>query len=266
MKPYEPRPPSMSIGLFGEGGSGKSYLALDFPTPTVYIDLYNTSFDRAFPGYAAINKFAGDVLEMTPGEDFSKFSADYFLYRMEIPAGNPVMRTTDNICKTIMQALASPKINTIVIDGGHLLWRNIHEAHRERLNRVGLMWYDYVIPNQQMAGMYNDAKIRGKNLVTVHPMREPEVYGDDSKVVRIREDAERLDGWKYTPENVDIMVQLTVEPASTPTGNAVVRMRFHKNGFSVLHQGKRMQWPTYKGIIDLIKEVGLPIGDDNADN
>ena len=263
MKPYEPPPPSVAIGVIGEGKSGKSFFAMGFPTPTVYINWDHFSFDRAYAGFCQHTGVFSDVLEMQLQEDFSKYSAEYFLYRIQKSSSEKYLRYVDGTFATIMAALRSPKIATVVVDTADLMWTAVHEAHKESLGRQGLMPWEYTIPNSQMADMYNEAKINGTNLVTIHPMQEREIWGmpstpDQNKIIGYREGAERLAGWKRTAANADMIVELNAAPGTGPNSPTMVRMSLHKSGFSIYHHGKRMEKPTYHSLLELIKEVGLP--------
>ena len=159
MKPYSPPPPSMAISVIGEGKTGKSFFGMGFPTPIVYFNWDHYSFDRAYAGFCRETGFIGDVLEMDLGESFSKYSADYYLYRIQIPADGRSETKTRQAGSVLREALNSPKIKTIVIDGAQLLWTNICESYKEAMKQDYMMWWDYTIPNRTMVGMYNDAKI-----------------------------------------------------------------------------------------------------------
>ena len=265
MKLYQPPLPSMSIGIIGEGKTGKSFMSLGFPTPTVYVNWDHFSFDRAFRGFCQYTGFAGDVLEMELQEDFSKYSADYFLYRVNKASNEGYLSYVNKVLSTIMAALRSPKIATVVIDTDDLMWEAVHEAHRESLGRQGLMPWEYGVPNSQMADMYNDAKINGTNLVTIHHMKPREVWGapgtpDQNKVIGFREGAERLDGWKYTPSHADLIVELEEVKGAGPNSPSLIRMSLHKSGFSFYHHGRQMEWPTYVSLLGVIDDIGTPQG------
>ena len=264
MKPYEPPPPSMSIGIIGEGKTGKSYMSLGFPTPSVYINFDHFSFDRAFRGFCQNTGFAGDVLEMELQEDFSRYSADYYLYRVNKSSNEAYLPYVNKVLATIMAALRSPKIATVVVDTDDLMWEAVHEAHKESLGRAGLMPWEYGVPNSQMADMYNDAKINGTNLVTIHHMKPREIWGtpgtpEQNKTVGFREGAERLDGWKHTAAHADLVVELEEVKGAGPNSPSLIRMTLHKSGFSFYHHGKQMEWPTYHSMHSLIQEVGMPV-------
>ena len=92
-------------------------------------------------------------------------------------------------------------------------------------------------------------------------MKDREIRDDAGKFVGYREIPERIDGWKHTLSNVDLLVALEEEKSNTPGGNAMIRMSLHKSGFSIHHHGKQMLWPTYDKLQLLIKEVGLPTED-----
>ena len=257
------------LGVYGEVKTAKSSIGLTFPRPMVYIN-FDQGFHRAawrFPHYKVehLNNLdsMADIINRTNGQ------SDVYLRTYQLPFVWPgkkaqgYIQIYDNLLLHDFVALYSdPRIKSVVIDTGSLLWSFICDTHLERLNtfkpRENLLQYDYRRPNLDMRTIIGSARHYGKNLCVIHHVGGVYENRKQGKIDVSVKVGETWSGWKEMGGLVDIVGRTYKEEVVQGPNGALVTQKCmpylvpEKCGLTLAAEGQRINDPTFDNIMAAI--------------
>lgn len=226
----------MIINVEGEEKTGKSTFAYTAPLPMVVFS-FDMGHERAIYGKLypeffqeldiAIHKYQKPTVAWANGKASAKVAYEPFTHDMTVYELPKPMQLDPNVVEGFMAqwayflticaaAMQDPNVQTIVIDTATLLYKNKCDAYLEELNAKGsgtrkqLLQIEYGHPNGEIRSVYDLATATGKNLVTVHHLRDHYVTMPNSKgEIESRPDGTmETDGMKETARKVDIALRI----------------------------------------------------------
>jgi hypothetical protein len=220
----------MIVGIWGDDKTCKSTLALSFPKPIAAMELDIGGLERAIRndtryGYKAMVK-SGDIILQY--KNVKGITHD-LKYVMPYQAGDLDLATsTIKVNKRItgvkelwyrflgnyIVLLEDPKIKSILIDTGTLLWemdatsflQEVQEKNPDK-PRSSLLAIEYREPNIRMRAIIYQAKARGKNLILTHHSRDE--YGAQlvkGEMVEAKTGKKERSGWGPLGDGADLIV------------------------------------------------------------
>jgi len=241
-------------GLWGDEKTGKSSLALTWPKPIAH-------FDMDFGVGRVMHRFQ---------EDFDKgliVTKPYALKLEDVmftsSKGRPIKgarEVYEQFITDYVAAVMDEDVATLVIDTSTQLWEIVRlgylqekqelQKESEKL-RERLLPVEYGEPNGRMRNIIQAARSYDKHLVLVHYAKDEYKPQPDSKggISEQRTGKIILDGFKWTPDLSDIIIQTRRED-STFFGKVTLC------GLAVSLEGTELQDPTYElfmGALDKLR-------------
>jgi hypothetical protein len=253
---------STVMGIWGEDKSGKSTLALTAPKPVAYFEFDIGGKDRA------IWQFEDDVKK---GNIILQNKAKVKLaYPHPLP--KPSMKQSalagykevwNRFLVDYIEMLENPKIQSIVLDTGTLLWsittqgflqekqeiqiqRGLQpgEKLRERLQQI-----EYAEPNSRMRSLLYAAKNQGKNLIITHHARDEfKAMPTANGIEELRTGVRELAGWGGFGAIADLILHTEYKKGKedkVPSMYATVDM----SGICLQVVGMSFKDPTYNNLM-----------------
>ena len=206
--------------IWGEDKTGKSTLALTAPKPLVYFQFDIGGKERAMWRFEEEEK-KGNIITHNKAKKLLDYPQPLRRPTMKTEAIKGFRETWNQFLLDYLDALENPKIASVVIDTGTLLWtfaaqcvlqekqelqlaRGLQtgEKLRERLTQI-----EYAEPNSRMMAVFQGAKSQGKNLVVTHHARDefkamPTVNG----IEELRTGNREIAGWSKLGSIADLVV------------------------------------------------------------
>jgi len=246
---------SLVITIWGEEKTGKSTLALTFPTPIYHFDLDVGGFARAawrFKNKDIRSKpyVAHDELEKLLKGDIT------------VKAGRRVLGMKElwqEIIVDYAKVLQDTAIATVVMDSGTQLWSICHSAFLQEKQeaqgkvadgdlRERLQPMEYGAPNARMRSIIYAARSYKKNLVITHYPRDIYItqVNSDGKVVDVKSGKIEPDGFKENRRLTDLEISTFIDKSGAP------RSIITRSGISMEALNIELE-PTYDAIIPAIQ-------------
>lgn len=227
----------LSIATYGDVKTGKSSVALTAPKPMVNFD-FDQSFDRAAarlfekePGLKVQRVWPGETITARHLEE-----ADLIVRQYDMPLKIPGQPNEGFLAiwegqflPEILTAIAHPRIKSIVVDTGTIMWLMDHQAHLERVQRSNdpnvkarqnLIQIEYARPNTEARAIYTGARNRRKNIISVHHLGakygtgQVEVQKGNRTETVIKHDmviGQQPAGFSQTSSVVDVVLRNRIE-------------------------------------------------------
>jgi hypothetical protein len=263
------------VGIQGDDKTGKSTLALSFPTPIRHFDLDVGGFRRARNRYE--EAISAGVIS----------SKSYYMpqqgIRSKLLGKAPSFKDAARIVgmkelwyemvEDYLDALEAPEgsagfCRTIVLDSFPQDWELcrlafLQEKQEAQLAkdptvkylRESLIQIEYTEPNARMRAQIYGARQFGKNLVLTHQLAP--VFGkvlQDGKMV----DAvvgQKNSGWSHIGKEVDLMLQTSIKSSRGPGGSKVstpvVEVLLSGLGLEIV--GMEIEQPSYEKLANLVE-------------
>jgi len=267
---------NLLAGIYGDIKSGKTTWALTAPKPIFYLD-FDLSFDRAIWRLPYTHKLIDNISELGPalssGVDIvRKIYPVPIKWPGQASLGN--LQLWDNtIVPDFMAIYNEPRVVSIVIDTGTLMWNVDHQAHLERVSvgksRTSLLPVEYARPNADMRALIGAARHMQRNLIMIHHVGgvyETRAHKRGTQIVT--EDVRIGDtwaGWKEMGSLVDFVVRTYTKELTgrDDLGNPIFRtvMPFQvieTCGLTLKAEGMLVKDPTFdnvKGAIELLRSI-----------
>lgn len=261
-------------GIMGDDKTGKSTLALSFPTPIRHFDLDVGGFARARFRFEA---------EIAEGLISSK---SYYLPQQGVRMamlGKTSFKDASRIvgCKELwydlvedyLEALEAAEgtpgfCRTIILDSFPQDWeicrlaflQEKQEAQLEKNPEIkhlreSLIQIEYSEPNARMRAQIYGARQFGKNLVLTHQMAD--VYGkvlQDGKVIDSIV-GKKNSGWSHIGKEVDVMLETRVNVTKGPGGSRVstpvAEVKLSGLGLDIV--GMELEHPDYDKLASVVE-------------
>lgn len=266
----------MILSIEGEEKTGKSSIAYTAPLPIVAFNL-DMSWSRAIygklhPEYFKDLKIKAEpykkpTVTWTNGQATAKVEYEPYagndITIYEMPA--PLQVDTNKVEGFMAQwayfmtiyvaAVQDPLVKTVVIDTGTLLYKNKCDAYLEELNtregkvRKQLLQVEYGRPNEGIRSVYSFAKSTGKNLITVHHLRQhyAQRLARDGSIETYADGTLETDGMRETDQHVDVVLRVEKRKDGSIVGSMPVC------GLNLAVENTPIPGPTWDKLIDVIE-------------
>lgn len=267
----------MIINVEGEEKTGKSTFAYTAPLPMVVFSFdmghERAIFGKLYPEFfdgldIATYKYKMPIVTWANGKATAKVEHEPFeghdITIYEVP--KPMQMDPNKVegfmaqwayfLTIYVKAMQDPLVQTVVIDTATLLYRNKVDAYLEELNMKGnsrkqLLQIEYGHPNGEIRSVYDLASATGKNLVTVHHLRDHYVSrpGRDGVIESVADGTLETDGMKETARKVDIELRIEKRKDGSLWGSMPTC------GPNLAMEGVPVPNPTWDGVMGIV-EIG----------
>jgi len=255
---------NLVVGSWGAIKTFKTTFGLTFPTPLVHLD-FDLSFDRAknrIPPHLQVVQIPYNVA-LTAG---ILSQGDVISKAYQIPVKFPKQRIRgvlevweSQIIPDIMEILGTPRIKSLLLDTGTIMWGTDKDAQLQRAQgnnatRISLKSIEYAVPNQEMRALLGSAKNHGKNLYIPHHIGG--VYEDvlttqGTDSIRI---GDTWDGWSHLGAIVDVIVKTGRQTPASGIG-PIPEITIETCGYTLSAEGLSIPNPTFDNLLALINAL-----------
>lgn len=215
----------MKLIVWGEDKTGKSTLALTAPKPLAYF-VFDVGGDER-----ALWKFEDDVNSgniITSRQDPRLKTSIAFKYPQPLPKISlkeaPLSGFKELWNRFLLDyvwALENPKIKSVVIDTGTLLWEIVRQGFLQEKQefqmqrglksgesmREKLLPIEYAEPNSRMRALLQAAGNQGKNIVMTHHARDEfKAMATEKGIEEVRTGTRECAGWSGLGAIADVVV------------------------------------------------------------
>ena len=267
----------MIIGVWGDDKTCKTTLALSAPKPLLSMEFDLGGFDRA-KGRFLQDVSSGLITNKSYVMPVQFGSIDEI--NKSLRPSKIVVGMKELFYKFLMDyltALKDPKISTIVIDTGTILWNITSQSYLqekqeaqldpagnlrpgERSLRSSLSELEYREPNDRMRGIVYNAKNYNKHLIIVHHSADEYANQMNGKgeMVKMATGKKERSGWKRLGDAADLIVHTYTKQVVQADQRTVKRIPFCQIdlGTPLDIVGYEMQEPSYDKLMQIRQIYG----------
>jgi hypothetical protein len=265
---------NLLIGIWGEIKTGKSTFGLTFPKPLVIFDLDQGVFRalHRFTNYPIIiskDPITNQVYDSCPDNAIIIRSFNFVANWQTMKIEN-ALNYWNVMAQEFALATAHPRIKSIDVDTGSLLWDLASNAHLERVqldsgkDRQSLLPIEYKRPNSEMRALLTLVRNFKKNLVLMHHVGGiyKDIVSADGRKDSIKI-GDTWDGFSRLGAIVDVIGKTYIETKAQPpaiSNGAITNlppirtpyMLLETCGLALGAEGFAIPYPTYDNVLTFI--------------